>query len=356
MAEPIAALQPDVRVKLLGIERAGAQYMVRLRDILRITPAKGMEPDPLSPGCVIGVLPGADRVPVVDLAERLDAEGDENSDGFVVVSAFGDLEIGFLIDRATGLVEHPASDVQDEAWLSGMHSRPGGVKGYLQQGEACSEVLSLEALFDEDERKAILAFGHAERGVYALASVEQRRAKAEADRARSAHPLRGHVGSYVVVRAGEMLIGLPSVDIVEIVPTEGLISIPKSEEALAGVLLLRDQTYAVADLRLRLGLCTSQDQGRSVVMLVHDGEATTGIRVDSVVGRRRIDVDELREVDQSSLVIHAEYVRAIAKLDMGSVMLVDIGAVLLDQRRPLLESSREFLKGADEDGTHAPED
>ncbi|VAX42150.1 hypothetical protein MNBD_PLANCTO03-76 [hydrothermal vent metagenome] len=349
MTSSSATRQPDSDVKLLGIERAGAHYMVRLRDILRITPAGGMEPDPLSPEFVVGVLPGEDRVPVVDLAERMDAEGKAQVEGFVVVIAFGDLEVGFLIDRATGLVEHASSEVQEEAWLSGMHSRPEGVRGYIRQGDACSEVLALEALLDDEERTAILAFGHAERGAYALGSVEQRRARAETERERREHPQREHAGSYVVVRAGEMLIGLPSRDIMEIVPTDGLRRIPKTEEALAGVLLLRDQTFAVADLRARLGLAAVDEPGRAVVILVRDGEATTGIRVDSVVGRRRIDVGELREVDQSSLVVHAEFVRAMAELDIGSVLLVDIGAVLADQRQALLVSSREFRAGLEQE-------
>lgn len=350
MAGVDATLRPESRVKLLGIERAGAQYMVRLRDILRITPAPGMEEDALAPECVIGVLAGEDRVAVVDLAERLDTVGEVNGEGFVLVTRLGDVEVGFLIDQATGLVEHPASAVQDEAWLSGMHSRPAGVEGFVREGDACSEVLSLEALFGEEERGAILAFCHAERGAYALGSVEQRRARTEAERARREHPLREHVGSYVVVRAGEMLIGLPSGDIVEIVPTDGLREIPKTAEALAGVLLLRDRTFAVADLRARLGLGAVEDGGRAVVLLVHDGEATTGVRVDSVVGRRRIEVDELREADESSLVVHAEFVKAMARLDIGTVVLVDIGAVLGDQRRPLLVSSREFRERLEAEG------
>lgn len=331
-----AASQHELRAKLLGVERNGTEYLVRLKDVRRMLTPVGMEQDSMAPAFVIGVLPEHGRLPVVDLAERLGAPAPAVEQGLVIVAMLEDVEVGFLINRSTGITHCLETDLQGEGWMAGMHSHPEGIKGVLQHDGDCTELLSMTELFSLGERTAILSFGRAEHAAFTLAGAGKRKQQEEADKARRRNPLLNLEGSYVIVRAGEQLFGLHTKEIVEILPASGLRRIPLADESVAGILLLRDQTFTVADLRLRLGLPGKPCLDHAVILLVRDGASTTGVRVDAVVGRRFVSVSELRPCDPMKLDIHWEFVKASARMEVGTSFLLDVQRVLSDTRPPLL--------------------
>jgi len=128
-------------------------------------------------------------------------------------------------------------------------------------------------------------------------------------------------------RVGEQSYGLPIAAVREIVRLPAITAVPQSPEHVAGVMNLRGRIVPVIDLRKRFRQPVETSPRNRVLVVSLDGKFI-GLLVDSAsevlkVGERDIEPSpRLFGEDNES------YVRGIAKLAGGLVILLDAGKLL----------------------------
>jgi chemotaxis signal transduction protein len=112
----------------------------------------------------------------------------------------------------------------------------------------------------------------------------------------------------------------------EVFPYRSCTTVPGAPPALLGVINVRGDIRAVADLRRLLGLTPGEDTPAGyVVMLRHTGSAM-GLRVDRIEQVRQVDPVQLLPGTDGAAPIHGS--RFVKALTADTVMLLDAGAVL----------------------------
>jgi purine-binding chemotaxis protein CheW len=123
------------------------------------------------------------------------------------------------------------------------------------------------------------------------------------------------------------------VRIVETVVERGeTTSVPTPVEYMRGVMDLRGRVVPVIDLRLKLGLPASEDEGRSVVIVF---EVAGGERGALKVGALVDGVSEVMTIDEAAVegalggesALWERYVRGIARVDGRMIVLVEADAL-----------------------------
>lgn len=119
-------------------------------------------------------------------------------------------------------------------------------------------------------------------------------------------------------------------NILEIAELNYLTIVPNLPEWIVGVTNLRGDILSVLDFRAFLGLPQEEltDSQRMLVSQTADGEITTGIVVDSVLGMESIDmarVEEIKTVEENRL---TPFLKSVREEDGGLVSVIDLEALL----------------------------
>lgn len=101
---------------------------------------------------------------------------------------------------------------------------------------------------------------------------------------------------YVTVRIGEQLFGVPVTEIREVFSPQGVTSVPRAPEEIAGLLNLRGRIVTAIDARRRLGLPPREEGADCMALGMEHGTELFGILVDSVGEVMRLDANTLEPV------------------------------------------------------------
>ncbi len=149
-------------------------------------------------------------------------------------------------------------------------------------------------------------------------------------------------GIYLIVGVGDMVIGIRTHDVVEVLPDENVVRLPNSKPDLAGLFPLRGNCHAILDVRVRLGLDqTKKERGQPALVLVRDGSTTSGLRAGHIVGRFVVDGSAI-DLHDSTIPIHRELYSGVFELDGQKVPLMNLEVLLQDDTPSLLENYRKL--------------
>jgi purine-binding chemotaxis protein CheW len=127
--------------------------------------------------------------------------------------------------------------------------------------------------------------------------------------------------------AGETY-AIPILFVQEIIRAREITRIPRSLPHVRGVVNLRGNIVPVIDLRMRLGLPTTEETTESRIVVVEIGSGTVGMIVDQVSQVVRIDTASI-EPPSALLADHeTDYVQAVGRLDDELVVILDVSRTL----------------------------
>jgi len=139
-------------------------------------------------------------------------------------------------------------------------------------------------------------------------------------------------GKYMMFRLGDETYGLGILNIQEIIGMMEMVQVPTSPEFVQGVINLRGHVIPVVDLRTKLTLPPREEGGRACIIIASieaDGaKKVVGLVVDLVFAVQDISPSQIELSPTVSSQALANFVQAMAKVDDGLAMLLDIDKVL----------------------------
>lgn len=139
-------------------------------------------------------------------------------------------------------------------------------------------------------------------------------------------------GKYLTFLLSGECYGFPILKVKEIIGLTEATRVPGTPDFVRGVINLRGRVIPVIDLKLRLGLGTTEDTDYTCIIVVeHEGEdqsVQVGMVVDTVF--EVIDIPEEIIEDAPGLGVsdRAKYIKGLAKTECGVRILLDIDHVL----------------------------
>ncbi|MDM8535346.1 chemotaxis protein CheW [Desulfobacterales bacterium HSG17] len=138
-------------------------------------------------------------------------------------------------------------------------------------------------------------------------------------------------GKYLTFKLGEQEYGIDILKIKEIIGMMPVRSIPCSTTFIKGVINLRDNVIPVIDLRLKFGMEEIAYTDRTCIIVLeleNNGKSIhMGIAVDTVLEVLSIKASEIENTPYFGSNIDTRLILAIAKMDKGIKILLDIDSV-----------------------------
>jgi len=123
-------------------------------------------------------------------------------------------------------------------------------------------------------------------------------------------------------------------------------TVPNSPDYLEGVVNLRGKVIPVINLRKKFGLPARSNDEQSRIMILGIQGIITGVVVDSVSEVFRISSKTVEPPPPMVLGINSEFIRGIAKVEHGLIILLDIDRLLgKAEERELLTAEKAIDHG-----------
>jgi purine-binding chemotaxis protein CheW len=148
--------------------------------------------------------------------------------------------------------------------------------------------------------------------------------------------MRAAVTQIVVLRCGEVHLGVPIDRVREIVLVPDIAPVPESGEVIRGIINLRGRILPVLDLGHRLGVSSApRDRSGRIVVVEQDAQHLLGLLVDEASEVLRIPEGSVSPTPELAGIVLGAGVRNVARCDDRLILLVDLEVVLaFDGSRP----------------------
>ncbi len=149
-------------------------------------------------------------------------------------------------------------------------------------------------------------------------------------------------GKYLTFALGEQEFGIDILKIREIIGMVPIRSVPQTPPHIKGVINLRGKVIPVMDLRLRFSMDEHPYNDRTcIVVMEHSAENKNmlmGIVVDSVSEVLSMKAADIEDTPYFGMGTDTKHILAIAKLDTGVKILLDIDHVLSGEGKIIMEN------------------
>ncbi len=139
-------------------------------------------------------------------------------------------------------------------------------------------------------------------------------------------------GKYLTFVLGAESYGIDILKVQEIIGIMNITRVPRTPNFIRGVINLRGRVIPVIDLRLRFGMNSTKDTGRTCVIVVriyqNDSPVTMGLIVDEVSEVIDIKPDQIDDSPTFGENVNTDYILGMGKCGAKVVMLLDIDWVL----------------------------
>ena len=133
--------------------------------------------------------------------------------------------------------------------------------------------------------------------------------------------------------------GVDILKVQEIRSYEKVTPLPTAPAFLKGVINLRGAIVPVIDLRTKFALPVSDDDSRSVVVVLHLGARVIGAVVDAVSDVVRLRASEVKPAPQLGGLIDATFLAGVATQSGRMILLIDIEKLLSSGELNLLKDA-----------------
>lgn len=132
----------------------------------------------------------------------------------------------------------------------------------------------------------------------------------------------------VVFQLAQQTYGIDIASVFEIIRMEKITKVPRTPDFVEGVINLRGKIIPVIDLCKRFGLDCSDATNSSRIIIVDVDGNTIGMIVDAVSEVLSVPVDSIEPPPSMIHGIDAAYLRGIAILEGGLIILLNLGKIL----------------------------
>ncbi len=149
-------------------------------------------------------------------------------------------------------------------------------------------------------------------------------------------------GKYLTFTLGQQEYGIDILKIKEIIGMVPIRSVPQAPDFIKGVVNLRGKVIPVMDLRLRFGMDEREYTDRTcIIVLEHEIEGNRiqmGIVVDTVSEVLPMKASEIEDTPSFGGGFDTKHILAIAKMESGVKILLDIDYVLTGKEQIIVEN------------------
>lgn len=149
---------------------------------------------------------------------------------------------------------------------------------------------------------------------------------------------------YLTFEIDSELYGVEILNVKEIIGFQKTVHVPRLPEFVKGVMNLRGSIIPVIDLRSKLGMDDVEVTTETAIIIVIIGALHIGFVVDRVKDVAAIRGEELKESPNFGSKIDTNFIKKMANLKEGVVMILDIEAIFGDGEMSALESIVEEKK------------
>ncbi len=150
-------------------------------------------------------------------------------------------------------------------------------------------------------------------------------------------------GKYLTFMLDNEEYGISILKIKEIIGMMPITTVPQTPEFVKGVINLRGKVIPIVDLRARFGMDTIDYTERTCIIVVEiegpAGMMMIGIVVDAVSEVLNIKEEDIEETPTFGTALDTDYILAMAKMEGGVKILLDIDRVLSQEEAAELEKA-----------------
>lgn len=156
------------------------------------------------------------------------------------------------------------------------------------------------------------------------------------------HDAAAHGGSMQLVsfKLGDETYGIAITKIREIILVGEITHVPETPPYVKGLINLRSMVIPVIDLRTRFALAAAELTPDSRIMVLHVGDRTIGIVVDSVSEVLRVSRDQVSPAPPTVASAGNNYMTGLVRLKDDLLILLDVDRLFGD------DESRDALRAA----------
>jgi len=261
----------------------------------------------------------------------------------VVLVEFHDGLLGIVVDSIGQTYESTEALTQNLFCADLQRNRVKSL-GFIDSDNGSIEVIEPIGLLVKEEQAIIDSWIRCNNKIVEISDSQNTPAKKENHN--SSNPLAKYADSYLVIQLGESLVAIKSLDVDEILSYEDLITIESGPVWFSGLLDLRQKTYPVIDLHIKLDVpaLTRSTDSRNVLVMIYHKEQKLGLLVDKIIASTNITEEQIQSSEFSNLVIQPIALDAVAETEHGLVNIINLHQVITRHEisaRRLLEKLNE---------------
>jgi purine-binding chemotaxis protein CheW len=123
----------------------------------------------------------------------------------------------------------------------------------------------------------------------------------------------------------------------EIIKADNITVIPDMPEFIEGVIQLREDIVPIVNLAKRFSLKADNEKIYDQVIIVSIDDRLIGIKVSDIKGIVRVKVDNIDNIPEIIRNINRDYIKGVAKLEDGLLVILDISKVFSRNEINLLQ-------------------
>ena len=135
-------------------------------------------------------------------------------------------------------------------------------------------------------------------------------------------------GKFLTFFLGREEYGIEILKVREIIGLMDITSVPRTPEAVLGVINLRGKVIPVIDLRLKFGMPSVERTEETCIIVVEAGELEMGAVVDKVSEVSDIASDEIEATPSFGEEVNTDYILGMGKTEGRVKLLLDIDRAL----------------------------
>ncbi len=145
-------------------------------------------------------------------------------------------------------------------------------------------------------------------------------------------PPKTQEGLYLTFVLAEEMYGVEILAVQEIIQMAPITVVPRTPDAVRGVINLRGKVIPVIDLRRKFGMEPAADSSQTCTVVVQvrsNGQSITlGVVVDQVAEVLNVAGDQVEAPPNFGTAVSTDFIQGMGKVDKKVVMLLDVDKVL----------------------------
>lgn len=141
----------------------------------------------------------------------------------------------------------------------------------------------------------------------------------------------------VVFMLNKAYYGVPILQVQEIVKMTEITEIPNTPDFVQGIVNLRGKIIPIIDMRKRFGLPDEKVNENWKILILKSDDVLFGVMVDQISEVEKVPATLIEKPPKIVAGVNGKFINAIAKMENRLLILLDIGKILSDEEKEILQ-------------------